>query len=356
MKGSGLIILAAAIGATVIILNIFMALLGPPRQRRPLAHRAAGGGGGAPFNVGNPIPAPVQRAAVPLPQPGYIENGPVPSPPVSLAGSAESSLHSWARDTYAVGPSATYSETLPITASRGEIKCAGICADLFQGERAIYNYRDRGFLNPDTNRALELDIFYPTLRFAVEYNGEQHYADTARFGVTSTSQAARDQIKAARARDYGICLVSIPYTYDDARIRLTIHRAATAHGIGLGSAGAAARDPVVESGIPAWVPSGVYGFRGDPTVAAELEPVVQPREDPAASSGSRRPPPARPGLAAMAGTPLRHEEPAHTPSTDPSVVRRPPPARPGLVAMSASPQAAGTPNPDTPGRRSSGVL
>jgi hypothetical protein len=269
-----------------------MLLLAPPRR----SHRAHGSQvpAGRAF-----LPAPTLRIvaqpqdirfAPPIPQPSHIENAPIPSPPISLAGSAISSRYGAPRNTYVVGPSATYSEVLPASASRGEARCAAICMELLAGERVLYNFRDRAFSNPDTNRALELDIFYPTLRFAVEYNGEQHYADTARFGVTSTSQAARDQIKAAKARDYGICLVTIPYTYDEGETRRVIHAAAMAHDVLLTTpreANRADSQILSSSEIPAWV--------GAVPSSMSQRPV-----DPQRSDNARKIPPARPGIPALA--------------------------------------------------------
>lgn len=121
-------------------------------------------------------------------------------------------------------PQATKQLTLA-SARRGERICAEICKRLLPDEEVYYNYRDPQLANPETSRALELDIFYPGRSLAIEFNGEQHYDETG-FGCPM-SQMARDHIKIGLAHSYGITLVTIPYTFinNEALIEATIRGA-----------------------------------------------------------------------------------------------------------------------------------
>ncbi|MFZ5823499.1 MAG: hypothetical protein ACOY94_04045, partial [Bacillota bacterium] len=65
-------------------------------------------------------------------------------------------------------------------------------------------------LNPYTRELMELDRYYPTAGVAVEYNGDQHYAETdlATFEET-VRQVGRDAMKAFICRARGIELAII---------------------------------------------------------------------------------------------------------------------------------------------------
>lgn len=113
--------------------------------------------------------------------------------------------------------------------------CAEICDALFDGYRIagrpIYTYRDGNLKNVDTDRAMELDIFYPDKSFAVEFNGVQHYKDSAFFQSVATQQIARDNNKILQARKHGIILVSIPHTYTREQAYTAIRNTAMAIGL-----------------------------------------------------------------------------------------------------------------------------
>jgi hypothetical protein len=59
---------------------------------------------------------------------------------------------------------------------------------------------------------VRLDIYIPTQSLAVEYQGEQHYADTS--GYQGSSTAESDATKAAACRLEGIQLITVPYTWN----------------------------------------------------------------------------------------------------------------------------------------------
>jgi hypothetical protein len=61
--------------------------------------------------------------------------------------------------------------------------------------------------------SLTLTIFIPHLSLALEYQGEQHYSSTARFGDLSVYQR-RDRAKRKFASQFGITLISIPFWWD----------------------------------------------------------------------------------------------------------------------------------------------
>lgn len=71
----------------------------------------------------------------------------------------------------------------------------------FKTETVIYNDRSVGIKNPKTNANLELDIFYPNLLVAFEFNGRQHRTDE--------EQKERDKIKKKECKKLGILLFTI---------------------------------------------------------------------------------------------------------------------------------------------------
>lgn len=71
----------------------------------------------------------------------------------------------------------------------------------FLNEKVYYNYRESGIVNDKTGMPLELDIFYPNLLIAFEFNGRQHKTDT--------EQKERDRIKKIQCKKLGILLITI---------------------------------------------------------------------------------------------------------------------------------------------------
>ena len=66
--------------------------------------------------------------------------------------------------------------------------------------------------NPETGVPMELDMFCPALRTAVEYNGRQHYEFPNGFHATRTefeAQQRRDRAKAEICRAIGVRLVVV---------------------------------------------------------------------------------------------------------------------------------------------------
>lgn len=91
-----------------------------------------------------------------------------------------------------------------------------------KGERLVLNtlnslgYKENidfryGFVLP--NR-LHLDFWIPSIRIAIEYDGEQHYRAVNYFGGAKVfkKQQIRDQIKNKYCKEHNIKLIRIPYT------------------------------------------------------------------------------------------------------------------------------------------------
>ena len=70
--------------------------------------------------------------------------------------------------------------------------------------------RPEFLVNPASGERLELDRYYPVHRVAFEFNGQQHYAATERFGGdVVAAQRQRDEVKKAICKQKGIELVVV---------------------------------------------------------------------------------------------------------------------------------------------------
>lgn len=74
------------------------------------------------------------------------------------------------------------------------------------------------------NRPVQFDIFIPSLHLAIEYQGEQHFEDSLKFGGSS-EQHNRDVNKKELCEKNGITLIEIPYWWNGTKesIQATIH-------------------------------------------------------------------------------------------------------------------------------------
>lgn len=100
--------------------------------------------------------------------------------------------------------------------SVGEELCCKIFEEYLE-RQVLVNRRPNFMRNPETGRNLELDVYDPITKVAIEYNGVQHYEPTAHFNMDRDSvnkQAERDVIKAKLCKDNGIKLIVVPYTVD----------------------------------------------------------------------------------------------------------------------------------------------
>lgn len=97
--------------------------------------------------------------------------------------------------------------------SKGEEICRNYLEERFG--KPFPNTRPKWLVNPKTGRCLELDCYNEELKIAVEYNGEQHYVFPNVWHKTKSSfeeQVRRDAYKINRCEEYGIHLVTVPYT------------------------------------------------------------------------------------------------------------------------------------------------
>lgn len=92
-----------------------------------------------------------------------------------------------------------------IKTSYGESLCRDFLKLSFPEKNAIYNYRPIWLKNPQTNRNLELDIYYPDLKLAVEFNGIQHKL---------LLQKRKDYFKRQECSKLGILLLSVYHPMD----------------------------------------------------------------------------------------------------------------------------------------------
>lgn len=76
--------------------------------------------------------------------------------------------------------------------------------------------------NPETGRAMELDLYNEDLQIAIEYNGIQHYKYTPYFhrnGIRDfESQVRRDQHKLDICDKKGVYVITVPYYVPDNKI------------------------------------------------------------------------------------------------------------------------------------------
>jgi hypothetical protein len=106
----------------------------------------------------------------------------------------------------------------PLPISIGKVQIAMMrCVKLLFPEYSkaiLYNYKHPDLQCKDTKYSLELDVYIPTLSLALEYQGIQHYTDTALFGPQLSLQQLKDQQKKQLAVTKGITLIDVPYWWD----------------------------------------------------------------------------------------------------------------------------------------------
>jgi len=93
---------------------------------------------------------------------------------------------------------------------------------LFPNQEIICNYRHPQLLFSSSNQRMELDIFFPLDSLAIEYQGENHYRWTTRFG-SPTYRKRRDQMKREKCGTLGLTFVEIPYWWNQRLPSLMMH-------------------------------------------------------------------------------------------------------------------------------------
>lgn len=106
--------------------------------------------------------------------------------------------------------------------SRGERRCQEALESMYPGEKFLTQVRMDELKNPDTKCNLELDIYCPRLKLALEYDGRQHAEVVPRFHPNGEAdlkaQQQRDALKDELCKKAGIFLIRVPHTIPLAQI------------------------------------------------------------------------------------------------------------------------------------------
>jgi len=84
---------------------------------------------------------------------------------------------------------------------------------LLPGWEVEFNRRQEDLRFESTMSMMELDIFFPFLSIAFEYQGEHHYKSNKILGESSVTQK-RDREKKKICEEKGITLIEIPFWWD----------------------------------------------------------------------------------------------------------------------------------------------
>lgn len=94
-----------------------------------------------------------------------------------------------------------------------ENECRRIIQSIYQKE--FPKQKVDFIINPKTNRKLELDMYNPELKLALEYQGQQHRNYTPRFHkeyADFLKQIERDNLKKIKCKEHGVELICVPDT------------------------------------------------------------------------------------------------------------------------------------------------
>lgn len=103
--------------------------------------------------------------------------------------------------------------------SIGERLCCKIMEE-YLGREVKVGIRPDFLKNPKTKRNLELDVYDPITKTAIEYNGIQHYKYVSKFHKTAEDfekQVERDLLKIELCEKEGVNLLSVSYTVDSGK-------------------------------------------------------------------------------------------------------------------------------------------
>ncbi len=99
--------------------------------------------------------------------------------------------------------------------SYGEKLCMDLLKMWFPDKVVIYNHRPIWLRNSQTGRNLELDIYFPDLNLAVEFNGSQHKL---------LLQKRKDYYKSRKCFELGILLISVYHPMELFKFKSLIKR------------------------------------------------------------------------------------------------------------------------------------
>ncbi len=114
--------------------------------------------------------------------------------------------------------------------SKGEQLCSDVLHEFFP-THTFKTVRPDFLKNPQTGCNLELDLYCPELKLAIEYNGRQHYHYTPYIHGSIeefNKQVYRDKLKNRLCQKHGVRLITVSYTVSD--IRSYLHTQLQKHG------------------------------------------------------------------------------------------------------------------------------
>jgi hypothetical protein len=87
------------------------------------------------------------------------------------------------------------------------------------------NFRHPELKPTDGSRNFELDLFFPKLKLAFEYQGEHHYSRLNGLVTDLKRRQERDEEKKQKCNEIGITLFVIPHWWDKqiSTLKVTIH-------------------------------------------------------------------------------------------------------------------------------------
>ncbi len=115
------------------------------------------------------------------------------------------------------------SKKKPTVVKKSEQKCRNIAEKIFEG--FTFETVRPNFLKYKRGHNLELDMYNPDLKLAIEYQGVQHYKYTPFFHKTEQDfqdLKERDEWKKRRCAEEGIILITVPYTVKEQHMGMYI--------------------------------------------------------------------------------------------------------------------------------------
>eukprot|EP01114_Cavostelium_apophysatum_P001389 TRINITY_DN11199_c0_g1_i1.p1 TRINITY_DN11199_c0_g1~~TRINITY_DN11199_c0_g1_i1.p1 ORF type:complete len:588 (-),score=156.40 TRINITY_DN11199_c0_g1_i1:19-1782(-) len=76
------------------------------------------------------------------------------------------------------------------------------------------DYQHLGMLYTATNKPMELDVYVPSLKIAFEYQGAQHFDQSASYFGAAEQLLKRDEEKRVACKKQNITLIEVPYWWD----------------------------------------------------------------------------------------------------------------------------------------------
>jgi len=101
----------------------------------------------------------------------------------------------------------------PVHTSSNQMQVWKTIKKFFPDENILMNYRHPDLISDRSLVNVELDIWLPNLKLALEYHGIQHFRDT--FSKITNDQRSRDQVRRDQCKKAGISLVEVPYWWDN---------------------------------------------------------------------------------------------------------------------------------------------